>query len=209
MNNSKQYAHLLKSSFDVFFEAPIEAWEEFAEKCEVVSFKKDEVIKSQNSTEKFFYYIIKGCVGIFLWKENNFVCLDFALDGHFCSDYMSLLTNQPTPLQVVALENTQMLRMSATSYDYLTRQTVPITTQNNETIHIQPDGMTLRLVAAEMSFVGKQQQQIELLTKTAKERYEILLNQFPGIQNRIAQNHIASYLGITPQSLSRIRRQPK
>jgi CRP-like cAMP-binding protein len=60
-----------------------------------------------------------------------------------------------------------------------------------------------------MSFVSKQQQQIELLTKSAKERYIILLQQFPNIQNRIAQNHIASYLGITPQSLSRIRRQLK
>jgi CRP-like cAMP-binding protein len=209
MNDPRLYVPLLKSSFDVFFEAPKEAWEEFANQCEVVSFKKEEVIKSQNSTEKFFYFIIKGSVGIFLWKENNFVCLDFAFDGHFCADYMSLLTEKPTPLQVVALENTQMLRMSVNSYDYLTRQPVPITTQNNEIVHVQPNGMALRLVAAEMSFVGKQQQQIELLTKSAKERYEILLSQFPDIQNRIAQNHIASYLGITPQSLSRIRKQSK
>jgi predicted transcriptional regulator len=61
-------------------------------------------------------------------------------------------------------------------------------------------------VAAEMSFVGKQQQQIQLLTLSAKERYQILLQVFPNIQNRIAQNHIASYLGITPQSLSRIKK---
>lgn len=107
---------------------------------------------------------------------------------------MSLLMKQPTPLQMVALENSQMLRMTAKDYDLITQE---------------PIGKVLRLVAAEMSFVGKQQQQIELLTKSAKERYEILLRQFPNIQNRIAQNHIASYLGITPQSLSRIRRQLK
>lgn len=206
MNNPKQYASLLKSTFDTFFEAPIEAWEEFADKCEVVNYKKDEIIKAQNTTEKYFYFLIEGSLGIFLWKENNFVCLDFAFDGHFCSDYMSLLTKQPTPLQVVALENTKMLRMSASSYDYLTLQTVAITTNTNEKLNIHPEGMVLRLVAAEMTFVGKQQQQIELLTKSAKERYEILLKQFPNIQNRIAQNHIASYLGITPQSLSRIKR---
>lgn len=206
MNNPKQYASLLKLTFDTFFEAPIEAWEEFADKCEVVNYKKDEIIKAQNTTEKYFYFLIEGSLGIFLWKENNFVCLDFAFDGHFCSDYMSLLTKQPTPLQVVALENTKMLRMSASSYDYLTLQTVSITTNTNEKLNIHPEGMVLRLVAAEMTFVGKQQQQIELLTKSAKERYEILLKQFPNIQNRIAQNHIASYLGITPQSLSRIKR---
>jgi CRP-like cAMP-binding protein len=188
------YSSLLKSSFDSFFDAPIEAWEDFAANCDVVSFKKDEIIKHQNSKERYFYYIIKGSVGIFLWKENNFVCLDFAFDGHFCSDYMSLLTKKATPLQVMALENSQMLRMTTQNYDLITQQ---------------PVGKILRLVAAEMSYIGKQQQQIDLLTKSAKERYQLLLKQFPNIQNRIAQNHIASYLGITPQSLSRIKRQLK
>lgn len=194
MNDPKKYVPNLKSSFDSFFEAPEETWEDFANKCVVVSYKKDEIIKIQNTSERYFYFIIRGSAGIFLWKENNFVCLDFAFDGHFCSDYMSLLTKQPTPLQMVALENTQMLRMTAKDYDLITQE---------------PIGKVLRLVAAEMSFVGKQQQQIELLTKSAKERYQILQQQFPNIQNRIAQNHIASYLGITPQSLSRIRRQMK
>lgn len=194
MNDTRTYVPILKSSFDSFFDAPKEAWEDFADKCEVVSYKKDEVIKTQNSTERYFYFIIQGSVGIFLWKENNFVCLDFAFNGHFCSDYMSLLIKQPTPLQVIALESTQVLRMTAKDYDLITEQ---------------PVGKVLRLVAAEMSFVSKQQQQIELLTKSAKERYKILLKQFPDIQNRIAQNHIASYLGITPQSLSRIRRPLK
>lgn len=188
------FVPFLKSSFDKFFEAPVKAWEDFADKCEVVSFKKDEIIKAQNTGERYFYFIIKGSVGVFLLKDHQFVCLDFAFDGHFCSDYMSLLTKQATPLQVVALENSEMLRMTAQDYDLITRESI---------------GKVLRLVAAEMSFIGKQQQQIELLTKSAKERYLVLLQQFPDIQNRIAQNHIASYLGITPQSLSRIRRQLK
>jgi CRP-like cAMP-binding protein len=185
------HAEILKSTFDSFFKAPIEVWEEFTSKCECVSFKKDEIIKAENTREKYFYFILKGSVGIFLWKENNFVCLDFAFDNQFCSDYMSMLIKQTTPLQMMALENTEMLRMTKEDYDILTQESM---------------GKVLRLVAAEMSFVDKQNQQIELLTKTAKERYEIMLQKFPNIQNRIAQNHIASYLGITPQSLSRIRR---
>jgi len=54
-------------------------------------------------------------------------------------------------------------------------------------------------------FVEKQQQQIDLLTKTAEQRYQELMNKNPEIIQRIAQKHIASYLGITTQSLSRIR----
>lgn len=186
------YAEILKTSFSDLFDAPIEAWQEFTDICEFVEYSKDEVIKSEHTKERYFHFIVKGSAGIFLWKENNFVCLDFAFDQQFCVDYMSLLTSKPSPLKVVTLEDSKMLRMTASNFNLLTQKSV---------------GSIIRLVAAESSFVEKQQQQIELLTISATERYNRLLDTFPGIQNRIAQNHIASYLGITPQSLSRIRHQ--
>jgi len=186
------YAEILKQSFDKFLPAPIEAWQEFAALCQPISFKKDEVIKRENSTEKYFYFILKGSAGIFLWKENNFVCLDFAFSSNFCADYMSLLLRTPTPLAVIALENSELLRITRNDLDELSRKTV---------------GQVLMRISAESSFVEKQQQQIDLLTKNASERYRILLEKFPFIHQRVAQKHIASYLGITPQSLSRIRKQ--
>jgi CRP-like cAMP-binding protein len=183
-------ADILKRSFDKYFYAPIEAWMEFAEYCEPITFDKDQVIKPQGTVEKYFYFILKGSAGIFLWKENNFVCLDFAFNNNFCGDYMSLLTGKPTELEVVALEQSEMVRISKENFYLLSRKSV---------------GQVIMQVSAETSFVEKQQQQIELLTKTAEERYKILLKRFPEIHQRIAQKHIASYLGITPQSLSRIR----
>lgn len=189
-----KYSKILKSAFDEYFNAPEQVWDEFVSLCDIVSFKKDEVIKREGTTEKFFYFILKGSTGVFLWKENNFVCLDFAFENNFCSDYMSFLTKQPTPLQVVALEDSELLRISSTNLDKLTQAAI---------------GSAIRIIAAEIAYLSKQQQQIELLTKKASERYEILLKKYPEIHNRITQNHIASYLGITPQSLSRIRSQIK
>ena len=185
-------AEILKKSFDQYFEAPIEAWIEFAEFCEPVEFEKDQIIKSQGTAEKYFYFIIKGSAGIFLWKENNFVCLDFAFENSACCDYMSLLTKEPTELEVMALEKSEMIRISSSDFQKLGRKSV---------------GQIIMQMTAEASFVEKQQQQIELLTKTAEERYRILQTKFPNIHQRIAQKHIAAYLGITPQSLSRIRNQ--
>lgn len=187
-------AELLKKSFDVYFDAPIAAWREFAFFCEPVSFEKDEVIKHRDTTEKYFYFILAGSAGIFLWKENNFVCLDFAFDHFFCCDYMSLLLKQPTPLQVVALEKSEMVK---------------ITSENFYKLGQTPVGQTIIQISAETSFIDKQQQQIELLTKSAEERYKILSHKFPNIHQRVSQKHIASYLGITPQSLSRIRANSK
>jgi CRP-like cAMP-binding protein len=183
-------AEIFKKSFDKYFNAPIVAWEEFAEYCEPITFNKDQIIKPQGTIEKYFYFILKGSAGIFLWKENNFVCLDFAFDNSFCGDYMSLLTEKPTELEVAALEQSEMVRISKENFYYLNRKSI---------------GQIIMQISAETSFVEKQQQQIELLTKTAEERYKILLERFPEIHQRIAQKHIASYLGITPQSLSRIR----
>ena len=181
---------ILKKSFDKYFEAPIEAWSDFANFCEPVSFEKDEIIKKQDTTEKYFYFILSGSAGLFLWKENNFVCLDFAFENNFCCDYMSLLLKKPTSLEVVALEKTKMVK---------------ITSENFYKLGQTPVGQIIVQISAETSFVEKQQQQIELLTKTAEERYKILSDKYPNIYQRVAQKHIASYLGITPQSLSRIR----
>jgi len=66
-------------------------------------------------------------------------------------------------------------------------------------------GKIIFLHAAEEDFVNKQQQQIDLLLKTAEERYMDLIKKHPKFILRIPQKHIASYLGITTQSLSRIR----
>ncbi|MCR6638262.1 MAG: Crp/Fnr family transcriptional regulator [Sporocytophaga sp.] len=187
-------AEILKKSFDKYFNAPVKAWEEFANFCKPVTFEKDEIIKQQDTTEKYFYFILTGSAGIFLWKENNFVCLDFAFENNFCCDYMSLLLRQSTPLQLVALEKSEMVKIASETF-YKLGQT--------------PVGQIIVQISAETSFIEKQQQQIELLTKTAEERYKILYDKFPGIDQRVAQKYIASYLGITPQSLSRIRSTSK
>lgn len=180
----------LKKAFDKYFEAPLEVWKGFADLCIGVEFKKNEVIKIAGNTEKNAYFILSGACGVFLWRENNYVCLDIVLENNFFADHMSLIIEQPSPLETIALEPTTALRISADNIAKLKKS---------------PFGSILFLLGAENSFVEKQQQQIDLLTKTAEQRYAELMKKNPEIIQRIAQKHIASYLGITTQSLSRIR----
>ncbi len=180
----------LKKAFDKYFDAPIAVWKSFVDLCDEVHFKKKEVIKEAGRTEKNAYFILGGACGVFLWKENNFVCLDVVLENNFFADHMSLITEKPSPLRTIALEKTTALKISANNIAKLKKS---------------PFGNILFLLGAENSFVEKQQQQIDLLTKTAEKRYTELLQKNPEIIQRIAQKHIASYLGITTQSLSRIR----
>ena len=190
----KSRAQILKEAFDYYYSAPIDAWEDFADKCEMIKVKKETVLKPSNTAEKYFYFIVQGMAGVFLWKENNQVCLDFAFENNFFGDYMSLLTGQLTPIETMVLEDTTLFRIP--SKEYLELGTTEI-------------GTVLMRVAAESSYISKQQQQIDLLTKTAEQRYFEILKNSSQVIKRVAQKHLASYLGITPQSLSRIRKNSR
>lgn len=184
---------LIKKIFDPYFEAPIEIWASFAAFLTHKTYKKNEIIKETYQREKYLNIIIKGSAGIFLWKENSTVCLDLCFENEFFGDYMSFLTQKPTELYTQAIERTELLSIS---YSDL-----------NELYMSSDIGLNIGRVASESLFIHKQTQQIDLLMLTAEERYVKLLERQPEIVQRTPQKHIASYLGITPESFSRIRKK--
>jgi len=186
-------AEKIKIVFDSYFDVTIEAWDSFVELGEIISFEKEQVIKANGLTEKYFNFILKGSGGIFIWKKNNFVCIDLCYENSFFGDYMSFLTEQPSPLEVIVFEKSDFFRISKTNFDKLSNNT--------------DFGDKICRFASEGLFVHKQQQQIDILTKTAKERYIELQKQQSNIIQRTPQKYVASYLGVTPQSLSRIRKE--
>jgi CRP-like cAMP-binding protein len=188
-----QTGFFIKEIFDPYFEAPLEIWESFASFLKQKSFKKNEIIKEVNKIENSLSIIIKGSAGIFLWKENSPICLDLCYENEFFGDYMSFLTQQPTELFTQAIEHTEMLIVSFSDLSKL---------YSNSTI-----GINIGRIASESLFIHKQTQQIDLLTLTAEERYLKLLERQPAIVKRTPQKHIASLLGITPESFSRIRKK--
>jgi CRP-like cAMP-binding protein len=186
------HEQILKKAFDKHFEAPLEAWKTLADLCEEVSFKKNERIKEADRIAKFGYFLLEGSCGLFVWNENNYVCTDLFLENIFFADDLSLLTGKPTPIEIVSLEKSTVLRISKS---------------NIEALKKTPVGSMLFLAGEENTTIEKQGQRIEIMTKTAEERYRNLMKNQPEIIHRIHQKHIASYLGITTQSLSRIRKK--
>lgn len=183
----------IKQAFDPYFNVPIEAWKSFTDIGEVIITTKDQTIKNADTTEKYLSFILKGSGGILLWNNTNFVCIDLCYEGEFFGDYMSFLNQQPTPLEVVTFEPSELFRISKANFDKLSNNT--------------EFGEKICRFASEALFVHKQKQQIDILTKTASERYIELQAKQTKIIQRTPQKHIASYLGVTPQSLSRIRKE--
>ncbi len=186
------YAAILKKAFDPFYPAPIEAWEKFASLCTLVEYEKNEIMKAAHTTARHGYFLLEGSVGLFVWKENNPVCTDLFLEYSFFADDLSLFSGKSTPIEIMSLERSKLLRMSK---------------DNIEILQKTPIGSMLFFEGEKKTNLEKQSQQIESMTLTAEARYENLLNSRPELLQRISQKHIASYLGVTPQSLSRIRKK--
>ena len=132
--------------------------------------------------------------GSFIYSENmdgdEKVC-DFAFEEDWITQYESLLKSTPSDLNIQASENSHVLLMNMEKIDALSPSIPKIN--------------VLRASLAEEYFTNSAKRASQLANLQAEERYNILMEERPEINQRIPQYQIASYLGVKPQSLSRIR----
>ena len=118
---------------------------------------------------------------------------DFSLAGKFLTAYTSLITRQPAQLTIRAETDATLSVWPVDVYDRLTEE------------HLLWSRFSRKM--ADYLFLRKEQRELSLLLETAEQRYERLLQEFPQIQQAVPQYLIAAYLGIQPETLSRIRRR--
>ena len=156
---------------------------------------KKSIIKRAFETEKNLYYICSGSAGNFTFKGDKSVCVELCFENEFFGDYASLLTGLPGKVESQTLEDTEIL-------------TIPFNKLLAFYTTLEPSiAEKAGRVAAEMLFISKAEQLLDIQSLTAEERYLKLLQTRPDIFQRTSLKNIASYLGITPESLSRIRKK--
>ena|SRR6218665_715903 len=183
----------VKRIFETYFTADMNIWKGFSEKIKVREFEKSEIIKDYNAVERYLNIVIKGSAGLFVWDGKRDICINLLYEKSFISDYMSFLNQQPTVIKTEALEE---LTLWSISYSDL-----------NELYQRSETGLRIGKAISEMLYVRKQQEQINLLTLSPQERYLKLIEGRPEIFQRTPLKIIASYLGLTAESLSRIRKR--
>jgi CRP-like cAMP-binding protein len=117
----------------------------------------------------------------------------FALDGALVGSLSDLLSPKPSLSGVQALTPSRLLLVPWRGFDELRARSAPL----NELARKLTEALYLR----------KSEREWELLALDAESRYERFLARFPGIEARVSQSIVASYLGITPEHLSRVRRR--
>lgn len=168
-------------------------WEFIASHFNRKVFAKNEVITHQNETENFLSFIDSGIVRFYIPGEENDLTFNFSFGKEFTCAYDSFLTQTPSEYELQALTETTTWRISYSDLQKIYQQTEA--------------GNLLGRFASEKLFLAKSKRELSLLRHTAKERYLQLFSEQPDILKNIPLKYIASYIGITPQGLSRIRRQ--
>jgi CRP/FNR family transcriptional regulator, anaerobic regulatory protein len=170
-----------------------ETWQSFEKKLTIQQFRKGEFIIREGDTCRYVSFINFGMVRFYYLVEGKEICTGFAGENEYISEYNSFLTQSPASMFIEALEDTEMIHLS-----YHDMQD----SYNNYSI-FERFGRKI----AEKLFVMLSSQNTRLLVLTPEQRYQFVVQHQPAILQKVPQYMIASYIGITPEHLSRIRKK--
>ena len=170
-------------------------WDFFKSKLQRRIILKKTIFLKINEIENHISFIESGVVRLFLPKENpeKETTFGFSFKNQFVSAYDSFLTQKPSLYQLQALTEISILSIS-----YKDLQEVYQTTQI---------GNLIGRLTAERLFLIKSKREQNLLNLTAEERYLNLFKERPELIKVIPLKYISSYIGVTAQALSRIRKR--
>ncbi|QHS63571.1 Crp/Fnr family transcriptional regulator [Chitinophaga agri] len=186
-------AKRIKEIFDPFYKADVSLWTAFAEYLHPRTFKKNDIIKEYHKTEKYLNILISGSVAHFVHANEKDTCINLYYEEQIFSDYLSFLTQVPNVIKTQALEDTIVWSISHQDLNNLYARSAT--------------GIFIGKSLSDAMFIRKQSEQISLLTLSPTERYLKLISERPEIFQRTSLKIICSYLGITAESLSRIRKK--
>jgi CRP-like cAMP-binding protein len=156
--------------------------------------KRRQYILAAGETCKHYNFVVEGCFKMYkvdeAAKEHNIM---FAVENEWITDIGSFHSEKPSQLYIEAVEPAEIIQISKLDLLLL------------YTNHLKFN-RTFRVII-EDQFVEVQNRLLQTISTTAEERYTSFLQDYPHLINRLSNAQIASYIGITPEFLSRIRSQ--
>jgi CRP-like cAMP-binding protein len=152
---------------------------------------KDEVLVKEGEFSYELYYIAKGGARAYYLKDGKTITDWFAFENDFISSIVSFFLGVPSQHYIEVLEDTTFMVLQLKDIEMLCEK--------------HHDFERLGRLSTTKTMIQLQQRIVSLQFKTSKERYENLLEKYPQIELRAPLGDIASYIGITQETLSRIR----
>ena len=155
--------------------------------------KRHEFLIQEGERVKYVYFVVSGLLKLVYHDElGRERIVSFAMENWWESDYQAFYTKTEATLALQCLEDTELLCITREKYHALCNGL-----QKMEHFFLQK---------ANRGHLGSQQRILSFLTLNAKERYEHLLKRYPSLLQRVPKTLIASYLGVTRETLSRLTR---
>jgi CRP-like cAMP-binding protein len=183
----------LRKYFERYTKIPDEDWDLFCSRLERKEFPKKRLLLAAGQTEHYLGFMEKGVIRYFIPKDDNELTFEFAFENSFVNAYDSFLKRTPSIYSIETLSETVLWRINYNDLQYVYANT--------------GIGNKIGRYAAEELYLKKSKREKSLLNETAEQRYLKLFTEQPHLIKQIPLRYIASYIGITPQALSRIRRR--
>ena len=160
-------------------------------KSEYLSVPSKAILLEEGKVAEKLYLIRKGCLRLFFYNEGKDITFQFFLEGDFVASFDSLYKRTPSLFYLESIEPTELTAIRREDFYNLINNNLSFR-------QLYEEKLIDRFHAYQQLFLSR-------IKNTPQRRYEELLKEYPNIIQRVPQHYIASYLGITPVSLSRIR----
>lgn len=193
MQEENPTKHLLFAHFNSSFPLNDQEKEELTILFSERKIKRRGFILQDGDVCKYFTFVVSGCFKMYAvdsnGKEHN---LEFAAENSWITNLSSFYAEQPGGVFIEAIEPSTILQIKRADLIYLYGN--------------YPKFNSSFRIVIERKYIELQNRVLQNISATADERYLYFLQQYPGLANRLPSTQIASYLGITSEFLSKIRK---
>ncbi|WP_298478793.1 Crp/Fnr family transcriptional regulator [uncultured Maribacter sp.] len=182
---------ILNEIGEIYSPISIKCQDEFIANSKISTFKKGEIVVREGQFSKKGYLIVQGCSRAYYLKDGKDISDWFTFENQIMASIVSFFSKEPSPHYVEFIEDSTVIEFSKDTVDMLANKYHDFERFISKVVTETMLGLCERLYTIQFN--------------KAEERYKHLLTIYPDITNRIPLTHIASYLGITLETLSRIR----
>lgn len=169
-------------------------WEVIASVCIVKKLRKQQFLLQQGEVWRHNVFVTEGCLRRYSIDDKGIEhVIQFSTENWWAGDRQSLLNETPSKYNIDAIENSVIILIRKEDFDMLCVRIPAFNALINKIL--------------QGGFNASQERINTMISMTAEQKYLNFLTTFPGLANRVPRHMIASYLGITPETLSRIKKQ--
>ncbi len=169
----------------------IEAKKSLSEIAKVIRVSKNHLLLEEGKICEYLYFVEKGCLRGFMNLDGSLVTYWFAIEGTFATSFGSFISRQISKESILTIEDCELIAIHYNDLSVLYSQ--------------YHEFETVGRIISQQYYLQLEERTYGLQFLSAKERYDQLVIAFPSLLQRVPLGHIASYLGISQETLSRIR----